>query len=60
MTSCGAALSGGLGAGENAIGTGMSGASPSGDATVGNGWDVGLAGVQGLVRGGLDSNNWNC
>lgn len=33
----------------------------SGDATVGNGWDVGLAGVQGLVCGGLDSNNnWNC
>jgi hypothetical protein len=29
--------------------------------TVGNGWDVGLAGVQGLLCGGMDGQeNWNC
>jgi hypothetical protein len=49
------------GAGENAMETGMSNASPAGDATVGDGWRAGLSGVQGLACGGMDSQqNWNC
>jgi hypothetical protein len=56
-----AVLSGGLGAAENGIGTGLTNASPSGSPTVGNGWDAGLSGVQGLTCGGMDSQeNWNC
>jgi hypothetical protein len=46
---------------ENAIESGMSAASPSKSATVGNSWGVGLSGVQGLICGGLDNQkNANC
>jgi RHS repeat-associated protein len=56
-----AALGGGLGGAENGIESGMSNASPSQDATVGNSWGVGLSGMQGLLCGGMDSqDNWNC
>jgi hypothetical protein len=54
-------LGGGLGGAENAMESGLSNASPSKDATVGNGWGVGLSGMQGLLCGGMDSqDNWNC
>jgi hypothetical protein len=56
-----AMLGGGLGGAENAMESGLSNASPSKDATVGNGWGVGLSGMQGLLCGGMDSqDNWNC
>ena len=41
--------------------SGLSNASQWGNVTTGNGWGVGLSTVQGMVRGGLDSqSNWNC
>jgi hypothetical protein len=40
---------------------GMSHSSPMQDATYGNSVGVGLSTVQGMLCGGLDSqNNWNC
>jgi Pretoxin HINT domain len=59
-----AGIGGGLGAAENTIESGVSygknpGANP--DPTVGNQWGVGLSGMQGLMCGGLDSqDHWNC
>ena len=56
-----AAGGGALGGGLNAMETGMSNASQWGDATTGNGWGVGLSGMQGLLCGGMDSQaHWNC
>ena len=56
-----AALDGSIGTGENMIEGGLSNASPSTDATVGNSWGIGLSGVQGLLCGGLDNHEHsNC
>jgi hypothetical protein len=58
-----ALVGGGLGAAENSIKSGLSaGQNPDNpDPTTGNGWGVGMSGMQGELCGGMDSaEHWNC